>query len=194
MPLLVAERRAGEVVAELLGLAAVGPGQARLRPVAVEAAADLEVVGLALEVFAHHDVDGAGDGARAMLGHRGAHDLDALDLFRRDRVQRKAGWHALAVDQDLRVAGAHAPHADGPAAAGRAADGDAGQALEHLAERAVAHAVQLLAAVDDARGGGAASVGVVVRTAGPGDLDLLRPPRGPARRRGGRCGAGRLDG
>ena len=80
---------------------------------------------------------------RAGLGGGRALDLDALDLVRRDLVDGKTGRHALAVDQDLREAAAHAAHAQ--LAAG---DVDARQALEHVAELGVAVLVQLVAAVE----------------------------------------------
>jgi hypothetical protein len=47
----------------------------------------------------------------------GAQDLDAFDLVGLDRVEREAARHALAVDQDLRVAVAQAAHVRRAAAA-----------------------------------------------------------------------------
>src|SRR5262249_8886229 len=70
--------------------------------------------------LAQHDVDRAGDGPRAGLGGGSAVDLDALDLVRRQGLDREPARHALAVDEDLRVAVAHAAHAH-PAAPARAA-------------------------------------------------------------------------
>src|SRR5206468_7422337 len=104
------------------------------------------------------------------LGGGRAVDLDALDLLGIDRVDRETGRHALAVEQDLRVAVAEAAHADLPAAAGPALDGDAGQALEDVAERRIAEALDLLAADHDLRGGRLAALLHVVGPAA-GDLD-----------------------
>jgi len=120
------EDRGAQVVAQRVGLAVVLPVGAGLGLLTVDARTQAELMRLALEVAAHDDVDGAGDGARAVLGHRRAHDLDALDLVGRDRVEREARRHALAVDQDLGVAAAHAAHAHLPAAPRRAAQRDTG--------------------------------------------------------------------
>ena len=80
-----------------------------------------------------------------------------------ERVEREARRHALAVEQDLRVAVAEAAHADRAAASGPALDRHAGQALEHVAEGRVAEAVDLVAADDDLGGGRVAPLLDVVR-------------------------------
>ena len=118
---------------------------------------------------ARDDVDRAGDRARAGLGRRRAQDLDPLDLVGRQRIEREARRHALAVEQDLGVAVAEAAQADRAAAARPALDRDAGQALEDVAEGRVAEAIDLLAADDDLGGGRVAPLLDVVGAAA-GDL------------------------
>ena len=153
--------------------------------------------------LAGDDVDRAGDRPGAGLGGRRAQDLDPLDLVGRERIEREARRHALAVEQDLGVAAAEAAQPDRAAAAGPALDRDAGQALEHVAQGGVAEAVDLLAADDDLGGGRLAPLLDVVG-AGAGDVhrrQLLRrrrrrrrvparPPRVPDDRR---CRRARLE-
>jgi hypothetical protein len=135
--------------------------------------AEVEVVELLAEALAQHDVDRARDRSRAGLGGGSAQDLDALDLLGRNRVERKAGRDALTVDQDLRVAAAHAAHARVAAAARRAGHGDAGQALQYLKRVAVAEALDLLSPDHDLGGGGLSAL-LGVAGASAGDLDALR--------------------
>ncbi len=147
--------------------------KAGARVIALVLAADLQVVQLPGVALARDDVDGAADRARAGLRGGRAQDLDALDLLRAQRIDRKARRHAVAVEQDLRVAGAQAAKADLPAAARRAAERDAGQALQDLAERGVALALDLVAADDDLRRGRLAAL-LGVAAAAAGDFDALR--------------------
>ena len=89
--------------------------------------------------LAQHDVDRAGNRLRAVFGDRAADDFDAFDQFGRDRVEREAARRRFAIDQDLRITAAQPAHADFAAgASARAADGDAGQALQHVADIDVA--------------------------------------------------------
>ena len=100
----------------------------------------------------------------------------------RQRIEREARRHPLAVEQDLRVAAAEAAQADRAAAPGPALDRDAGQALQDVAERRVAEAIDLLAADDDLGGGRLAPLLHVVGAAA-GDLhrrETLASARRPA--------------
>jgi hypothetical protein len=106
----------------------------------------------ALARLAQHDVDGAGHRLAAGLGGGRAQDLDALDQIRIDGLQRKAGGGGQAVQQHGHVACTQPAHADGRLA-GRAVDADAGLALEHVDEAAVALAQDLVARDDDGGGG-----------------------------------------
>ena len=128
-----------------------------------------QVVDALAVALARDDVDRAGDRARSGLGGRCTQDLDPLDLVGRERVEREARRHALAVEQDLGVAVAQATQADRAVAAGPSLDRHAGQALEHVAERRVAEAVDLLAADDDLGRGRVAPLLDVVGAAA-GDL------------------------
>ena len=132
---------------------------------------EAHVVDPLVVAVARDDVDGAGDRPSPGLGGRRAQDLDPLDLVGRDRIERKARRHTLAVEQDLGVAVAEAAQPDRTAAAGAALDRHAGQALQHVAERRVAEAVDLLAADDDLGGGRLAALLHVV---GPGAGDAHR--------------------
>ena len=142
-----------------------------------------QVVDPLLEAFARDDVDRAGDRARAGLGRRRAQDFDALNLLGGQRVDRESRRHALAVEQDLRVAAAEPAQADVSAASRRALHRHAGQAFEQLTDGAVAVALDLVAADDDLRGSGLAALFGVVGAAA-GDLDAIEL-------RGSRCGCRR---
>ena len=157
------------------------PGHRRLQRPVLPGRDQAQVVDALGVALARDDVDGAGDGACAGLGGRRAQDLDALDLVGRERVEREARRHALAVEQDLGVAVAEAAQPDRAAAAGAPLDRHAGQALEHVAERRVAEAVDLLATDDDlGRGRPAPLLDVVGAAAG----DLHRSKLVGARRGG----------
>jgi len=149
------------------------------------AGGQLEVVGRALATFAQHDVDGAGNGACARFCRRRTQDLDALHLFGGELLNGEAGRHAFAVEQDLRVAIAQAPHADLPTAPRRTAQCHARQAFEHIANRGIALFFNVVTANDNFAGGGLAPLlGVVVAVA----ADLDAPQVGHARRGGLRPG------
>ena len=175
--------REREVVDQVVDAVVARPGEAGVHVPVFHAEAHPQVVEPLLEAFARDDVDGARDGPCTGLGGGRAQDLDALDLLGRERVDREARRHPLAVDEDLRVATAKPPHADRPAPPRRALQRDARQALQDLAHRAVAETLDLLAPDHDLGGGGLAALALVV-VARAGDLDALELLR--RRRRRGR--------
>jgi hypothetical protein len=187
-----AQRRVDDEVA---GGEVAGPRGRRLHPVVLQRRGDADVVDAPRVAAAGDDVDRAGDRARAGLRCRRAQDLDPLDLVGRNRVEREARRHALAVEQDLGVAVAESAKPDRAAAPRTALDRDAGQPLEHIAERRVAELVDLVAADDDLGGRRIAPLLHVVGTVAR-DLHRVEPGaigagrRVAARRR--RCIAGRL--
>jgi hypothetical protein len=148
------------------------PGRRRLDPAVLVRRRQADVVDAAGEAATGDDVDRSGDGAGPGLGGGRAQDLDALDLIGRQRVEREAGRDPLPVEKDLGVAAAQAAQPDRAAAAGPALDRDAGQALQHLAQRRVAVAVDLVAADDDLGRRRLAPLLQVVRPRAP-DLDGL---------------------
>jgi hypothetical protein len=166
---------AGQQPRQAAGLARHGQRNIRRVAALLDGVGQLELVVALLVAVAQDDVDGAGNRPRAVLGHRAAHDFNPFHLVRRQRLHREAGRRPFAIEQDLRVAAAHAAHAHIAAAAGTAAQRHARQALEHVAEVAVAVAVQLFAAVDLLARHRIAALGHVVgAAAADGDLlDLL---------------------
>ena len=105
-----------------------------------------------------HDVDGTGDRLGGKLRRGGAHDLDALDQLRVQRVERKTGRHGHAIEHDQGIALAQPAQLELPALPRRGlrADGNAGQALQGVGQAALALAQQFLAADDDGGNGVAA--------------------------------------
>jgi hypothetical protein len=67
----------------------------------LQACTKAKIVELFAVAAAGDDVDGAGNGAGTGLGGGCAQDFNALDLLRREFVQREAARRRLAVDQDL---------------------------------------------------------------------------------------------
>ena len=137
--------------------------QVHVRPAhaaAGAAHADLDFALAGADRLFQHDVDGAGHRLGRELGAGGAQHFDAFDDIRRQRLDREAGRRPLAVDQDLRVAGAHAAHADFAAAAIAAVDGDAGHALEDVGDAGVAVFDDLFL-VDHDLGGGVVAARIV---------------------------------
>lgn len=103
-----------------------------------------------LDRLLQHDIDGARDRLGTELRAGRADHLDALDTVRRQRLDIKARRHPFAIQQDLGIAAAKPAHAD-IAAAG--ADRHAWHALQRVADRGVAVALQLIATDDDLAGG-----------------------------------------
>src|SRR6185369_5692518 len=133
--LLAAEHRQRRVEGPVIGeLVVARPAEAGAGVVALVLRTDLDVVELSRVALARDDVDRAADRARTGLGGGRAQDLDALDLLGADRIDLETRRHAIAIEQDLRVAGTEAAKADLPAASRWAAERDAGQALEDLAQ------------------------------------------------------------
>nr|GEU28207.1 hypothetical protein [Tanacetum cinerariifolium] len=124
-------------------------------------AAEFDHVLVELDRFFQHDIDGAGNRLRAELGAGRAQHLDAFDHVGRQVVDGKAGRRFFAVDQNLRIAGAQAAHADFAAAApGRAAHRDAGDAFQHVVDGRVAVFLQFFA-VDHGLAGGIVAARIV---------------------------------
>ena len=172
-----------EVVGQLFAQAVVaGPGEARTQRAVLDIGGELEVVQALAKPFAGDDVDGAGDRPRAGLGGRRAQDLDPLDLLGRQRIDREPRRDAFAVEQDLRIARPQPAHADRAAAAGPALHRHAGQALQQIADRAVAEALDLVAADHDL---GSGRLAPLLRVVGPGRGDFDRLQGGGGGRGGG---------
>ena len=167
------EDRPREVPAQAGAGVVACPGQARRQFAALAVDPDAQLVDALAQRLAQHDIDRAGDRARAGLGGRRAQDLDALDQLGRDLLEREAGRDRLAVDQQPRVAAAQPAHPRRAAAARRAAGRDPRQAAQHLAQAAVAEGLDLLP-VDDDLGRGRAPARRVGVVAAAGDLDALR--------------------
>ncbi|MNK97622.1 hypothetical protein D3C87_1179660 [compost metagenome] len=150
---VVAEQRAGHRIRKI----AVAVGQLHVdagREAHVAALhAQLELALRRLHGFLEHHIDGAGDRLRAVFGAGRMQNLDAFDHVRRQGVEREPGRRPLAIEQYLRVAAAQPPHADfATRAPGRAGDGNAGQALEHVGNIRVAILENFLAADDHLAG------------------------------------------
>src|SRR5688572_5153488 len=105
-----------------------------------------------------------------MLRGRRAEQLDALDLVRRERLEREPGRHALAVDEDLRESGPHAAQPDLAAASGTPAERDARQPAQHFADRGVTEALDFFPADDDLPGN---RIAAQIAILGAADLDTL---------------------
>ena len=146
------------------------------------AAGEFQIVRGGFSAFAQHDVDGAGNGLRPGFGGGCAQNFNPLNLSGGQRLNGKTGGHALAIQQNLGIAPAQTPHADGAASARNTLHRDARQTFEHIAQGRVALFFDLFATDHDlGRGGFLTHFAVVVAVAADLDLAQIR----------GRCTGGR---
>ena len=105
---------------------------------------------------AQHDIERAGDRVAAAVGRSRTHDLDALDQLRRNAIDEErtveaGAGHALAVDEDLRVAGIEAAQAHAVVFQHVGQEGHAGHALEHVANGQRLELLEVFKIVDQRR-------------------------------------------
>ena len=135
---------------------AVGPAPLAVFAVAPVQCAEPDIAAVQRQGITQHDIDGAGHRVARTVGGRGTDHLDALDQFSRDAIDEErpvdaGAGDALAVDQDLGVAGVKASqtHAVGFKHVGQ--EGDAGHALQGVADGQRLEALEILEVVGQDR-------------------------------------------
>ena len=157
-----------EILAPLVGQIEVGA-----------AGAEADLAPIALEGGAGDDVDDAADGVAVAVGRRGLDDLDVGDAIGGEvAAVETAAAHAVAVDLErVELAGEPADVGTLGRAILALVDGDAGEALERVADVAVVHRAEDFLGDDihDAAGGLLLVDGEGLPTGRLGDLERGHP-------------------
>ena len=124
--------------------------------VVVAQRADAQIAAVERMAVAQHDIERTGNRVAAAVGRGRTHDLDALDQLRRNAIDEErsvetGAGHALAIDEDLRVAGIEAAQAHTVVFQHVGQEGHAGHPLEHVADGQRLELLEVFQIVDQRR-------------------------------------------